>query len=56
MMSLGDGDVIDGTIVCPLHGGAFDIRTGKATELPCRTALKVYGVHVEGEDLFADLG
>ena len=38
------------------HGGAFDIRTGKATELPCRQALKVYAVVVQGDELFADLG
>jgi len=55
MVSLAGGDVIDGEIVCPLHGGAFDIRTGKATEVPCRTSLKVYKVHMDGEELFADL-
>lgn len=56
MVSLANGDVADGQIFCPLHGGAFDIRTGKATELPCRVALKVYPVVVQGEDLFAELG
>lgn len=55
MVSLSHGDVEDGQIFCPLHGGAFDIRTGKATELPCRIALKVYRVEVIGDDLYADL-
>jgi nitrite reductase/ring-hydroxylating ferredoxin subunit len=55
MVSLSQGDVQDGQIFCPLHGGAFDIRTGKATEKPCRFALKVYKVVVVGDELHADL-
>ena len=55
MVSLSYGDVENGQIFCPLHGGAFDIRTGKATELPCRLALKTYTVVVVGDELFADL-
>jgi nitrite reductase/ring-hydroxylating ferredoxin subunit len=56
MVSLSYGDVADGQIFCPMHGGAFDIRTGKPTELPCRLPLKTYAVVTIGEDLFADLG
>jgi nitrite reductase/ring-hydroxylating ferredoxin subunit len=56
MVSLSNGDVEDGQIICPLHGGAFDIRTGKATELPCRLALKIYRAEVIGADVYADLG
>lgn len=55
MVSLSNGDVDNGQIFCPLHGGAFDIRTGAATELPCRLRLKTYAVHRIGDDLFADL-
>lgn len=56
MVSLSYGDVVDGQIFCPMHGGAFDIRTGKPTELPCRLPLKTYAVVIDGEDLYADLG
>ena len=56
MVSLSYGDVADGQIFCPMHGGAFDIRTGKPTALPCRLKLKTYEVVVVGEELFADLG
>lgn len=55
MVSLAGGDVQDGQIFCPLHGGAFDIRTGKATELPCRVKLKTYPVEVVGDELFAEM-
>lgn len=56
LVSLSNGDVEGGQIFCPLHGGAFDIRTGAATELPCRVRLKTYRVEVVGDEIFADLG
>ena len=55
MVSLAGGDVEDGQIFCPLHGGAFDIRTGAATELPCRVKLRTYPVEVRGEEVYAAL-
>lgn len=56
MVSLAGGDVEEGQIICPLHGGAFDIRTGAATELPCRVKLRTYAVEVRGDEVFAALG
>ena len=56
MASLSYGDVEDGIINCPMHGGAFEIRTGKPAALPCRLPLKTYQVVVVDADLFADLG
>lgn len=39
---------IDGTLVeCPMHGGTFDIPTGKAVGQPCATALETYPVKVD---------
>lgn len=38
-----DGDVIE----CPLHGGKFEIKTGKAAAPPCTVDLKTYPVRVE---------
>lgn len=55
MVSLAGGDVEDGHIHCPLHGGAFNIRTGAATELPCRTNLRTYTVEVRDQGVFAEL-
>ncbi|MBC2653464.1 non-heme iron oxygenase ferredoxin subunit [Novosphingobium aerophilum] len=52
MVSLSAGEIVDGQIFCPLHDGAFDIRTGKATVLPCRIALKIYAVSVEDGNVF----
>ncbi|MDR3509516.1 MAG: non-heme iron oxygenase ferredoxin subunit [Caulobacteraceae bacterium] len=48
--SLADGEIEDGRIVCPYHLGAFDIRTGKATDAPCHIPLKTYPVvEIDGE-------
>ena len=45
--SLSEGR-LEGTILfCPLHGGSFDIRTGKAKSLPCKQALRTHQVTVE---------
>jgi len=42
-----DGDVIE----CPLHGGRFEVRTGKALGYPVEVDLKTYQVRVVGEDV-----
>ena len=55
LVSLSYGEIEDGIIHCPMHGGAFEIRTGKPAALPCRLPLKTYAVVVVGDDLFADL-
>jgi nitrite reductase/ring-hydroxylating ferredoxin subunit len=52
MVSLSAGEVADGQIFCPLHGGAFDIRTGTPTELPCRVKLKTYPVKTIDDKLY----
>ncbi len=44
--SLSEGEIEDGSVVCPFHLGAFDIRTGRAVAAPCSVALRVYPVRV----------
>lgn len=36
----------EGCIECPLHGGAFDIRTGAGMGPPIEEDLETYGVRV----------
>ena len=45
--SLEDGLVIDCVIECPLHGGRFDICTGKALSAPVHLDLETYPVKIE---------
>ncbi len=52
MVALTEGDLEGTTVYCPLHGGAFDICTGKATEKPCVTPLTTYKVVIEADDIY----
>ncbi len=51
---LSDGELDGFEIVCPLHMGAFDLRTGAATREPCVEALKCYPVRVEDGSVLID--
>lgn len=43
---VGEGDVEAFNITCPRHGGEFDIRTGKAVQLPVVEDIPAYPVKV----------
>ncbi|USX06802.1 non-heme iron oxygenase ferredoxin subunit [Paraburkholderia fungorum] len=54
--SLADGLIVDGTLIeCPLHEGAFDIRTGAPARPPCKLALTCRAVRVEGQAILVEL-
>ena len=46
---LGDGDIEGYNIVCPRHGGEFDIRTGQAVQMPAVVDIPAYPVRVVDE-------
>lgn len=54
LASLCDGEIEDDQIFCPFHGGAFDIRTGKATERPCTLPVKSYEIIVKEGQLYIE--
>jgi 3-phenylpropionate/trans-cinnamate dioxygenase ferredoxin subunit len=45
---LGDGDLEGFNIVCPRHGGEFDVQTGKAVQMPAVVDIPAYPVQVVG--------
>jgi 3-phenylpropionate/trans-cinnamate dioxygenase ferredoxin component len=45
---VGDGEIEENEIICPRHGGRFDIHTGKATSLPALVDIPAYPVRVLG--------
>jgi nitrite reductase/ring-hydroxylating ferredoxin subunit len=51
--SLSDGEIYGDEIECPLHGGAFEIRTGLPANFPVVVPVETYEVKVEGDDVFA---
>ena len=44
--SLADGYVEDCSVECPLHASTFDLRTGKPSGPPAKTAVRTHGVEV----------
>ena len=51
---LGTGVVLDGKVVCPWHGWAFDPQTGAVAHDPA-TRTQVYSLKFEGEDVFIEI-
>lgn len=53
--SLGEG-VLDGkTVVCPCHGGQFDVTSGKVLAMPPTEDISTYKVKVEDEDVLVEI-
>lgn len=51
--SLSEGELCGYEIVCPLHSGCFDVRTGKATRRPTKRPQTRFAVEVEDDVVFA---
>jgi nitrite reductase/ring-hydroxylating ferredoxin subunit len=50
--SLSDEGELNGYVIeCGWHNGTFDVRTGAALTLPCRSPLPTFSVKVEDERL-----
>ena len=43
---LGDGEIEGYNIICPRHGGEFDVRTGQAVQMPAVVDIPAYPVRV----------
>jgi len=52
-LTMTHGQIHNGEIQCPRHGARFDIKTGKATQLPGVMELKTFKVKVENENVMA---
>jgi NAD(P)H-dependent nitrite reductase small subunit len=46
-----EGDVIE----CPLHGGKFEIKTGKAVAAPCTVDVRTYPVRREDDAILVGI-
>ncbi|MGC4192999.1 MAG: non-heme iron oxygenase ferredoxin subunit [Thermomicrobiales bacterium] len=49
--SLADGEIVGDEIECPLHGGAFNIRTGEPASFPVVVAIEKYAVRIVGDEV-----
>lgn len=50
-----EGRLRGNSIICPLHGAAFDVRDGTALTRPARDRLRVYPLRVDGEDVLLEI-
>ena len=48
---LAEGSLYEECLMCPVHGGEFDVRTGEAITLPAMEALAVHEVAIEGDEI-----
>ncbi|MHB8328655.1 MAG: non-heme iron oxygenase ferredoxin subunit [Acidimicrobiales bacterium] len=55
--SLSEGEVFadECELECWKHGSTFDLRTGEPCTLPATTAVPVYGVRIEGDEVMVEL-
>ena len=44
--SLSDGELVGDELECPLHGGAFNVRTGEPISFPVVVGVETYAVRV----------
>ena len=54
--SLSEGLLSGAEIECPLHGGCFDVRTGRALGGIVTEDLRRFALRVEGDDVLLALG
>lgn len=54
-VSLSEGEIIGCEVECWAHGARFDLRTGRATELPAIDPVAAYPVRVDGERVLVDV-
>lgn len=52
---LGDGVLEGNNIVCPRHGAEFDVRNGKAMQMPAVIDIPAYPVQVREGSIFVGI-
>jgi nitrite reductase/ring-hydroxylating ferredoxin subunit len=53
--SLGDADIDDDIVTCPLHGAQYCIRSGAVVRGPAPRPLVTYPVHVSEGKVYVDI-
>jgi len=53
--AIGQSRVVQGEVQCPRHGARFDIKSGRATQLPAVMDIKTYKTKVENGDVLVSL-
>jgi 3-phenylpropionate/trans-cinnamate dioxygenase ferredoxin component len=49
--SLTEGELFGDTVECPLHGAAFNVRTGAVESFPATSGIATYEVRIVGDEV-----
>jgi 3-phenylpropionate/trans-cinnamate dioxygenase ferredoxin subunit len=49
---VGEGDIEGYNITCPRHGAEFDVKTGRAVQMPAVVDIPAYPVHIKDGIIF----
>ena len=52
---VGEGDLEGFNVVCPRHGGEFDVRDGKAVQLPVVEDIPAYPLQIRDGTIFVGI-
>jgi 3-phenylpropionate/trans-cinnamate dioxygenase ferredoxin subunit len=52
---LAEGSLFEECLMCPVHGGEFDVRSGEAITLPAVDPIAVHEVRVDAGDVYVAL-
>ena len=53
--SLAEGELDGLTVICPLHGSVFDLRSGDVLEPPARESVETYRVRVSKDTIEVEI-
>ena len=53
--NLDEGELFDGCLMCPIHGGEFDASTGAPITLPATEPLRRHEVHLKDGEIHVRL-
>ena len=51
---LGEGELMDNVITCPMHGWQYDVSNGTCFNMPS-ARLGTYPVEIQGQDIMVDI-
>ena len=49
------GCLVNGQLICGLHGSTFDLATGRSCRPPAIDALPVFQAHLKGDEVWVNL-
>jgi nitrite reductase/ring-hydroxylating ferredoxin subunit len=54
-LAMGELNVDELTVCCPLHGGVYELETGEGIEYPAVDPIDTFQVTIENDEVFVDL-